>query len=166
MTVEPRQESATRLPSERDVARFVGSQVRSDGLTVAQVAAFAGAEINVTFAARLKFARERENRSMGETAQAAGVSHTTMRNWENGVEPRNLGADVLDRLARFLHVTAEWLQHGTGLDVSEAAGASSNLNSDDLKGALAAMRRAEDKVRSAEDEVRQAVRRLEALLGN
>jgi transcriptional regulator with XRE-family HTH domain len=168
MTVEPRQDVAKRLPRDVDVARFVAGQTREDGLTVGEIARFAGAEIQVTFAARLKFAREREKRSVGETARAAGVSHTTIRNWENGVEPRDLTAGVLANLAEFLHVTPEWLEDGIGTEGPGPVGSSTaggTVNAEDVRALLSAAERVEDQIRSAEDLARQLIRKAKAILG-
>lgn len=169
MTSEARTESNRRLPVDTELARFVGAQVRSDGLTVGDVAKFAGAEIQVTFAARLKFAREREKRSVGETARAAGVSHTTIRNWENGVEPRDLTATVSANLAEFLHVTPEWLEDGIGADAGQPVGApapAGGVSADDVRALLAAAERLEDQIRTSEDAARQLIRKAKAILGS
>lgn len=165
MTVEPRTDVVKRLPRDGELVRFVAGQTREDGLTVGQVAKFVGAEIQVTFAARLKFAREREKRSVGETARAAGVSHTTIRNWENGVEPRDLTAEVLANLAEFLHVTPEWLEDGIGTEGVPVGAPAANTSGDDVRAILSGLERLEDVIRSAEDQARQLIRKAKAILG-
>lgn len=160
MTSGTHTESHKRLPSDSELVRFIGSQVRNDGLTVDEVARFAGAAVHVTFGARLKFRREQENRTLEDCARVCGFSRQAIATWEKGGEPRRLTPEALAKLATYLHCTPEWLLQGVGVeDVPDSAdgGAAPAVRSD--------LRPLLETLRSAEDELRQTIRKIERLIG-
>ena len=72
-----------------------------------------------SFANRLRLIRWDLRLGLREIAEACGVSHQTVQNWERGVQPTDLAA-VADALSAAFGIDREWIFLGGGTHILDA----------------------------------------------
>lgn len=85
-----------------------------------------------TFGRRLRQAREDLTRTQDQVARAAGVTRSTISQWETGIVNK-VDAFALLQVARYLRTTADWLLDGEPRTVNEKPAAYAPLPADLLQ---------------------------------
>lgn len=119
-----------------------------------------------TLASRMRARREELGLGVRELARLAGGSHADISKIEAGVQLRP-GAEKLSRYASALKVSAEWLLHGSDLDVGEAQRAAEHEAAMEQLRAAEAAREAEHdaamkEMATAAEEMRQTLADIRA----